>query len=137
MDWFWLAYIRNSAKGGLYLSLVFFASKLGFWCGNGRFNLKWGISPSLLYTKSIPPSWNLYIPLVHSSSKETQLFLFHFPLWPWVRVSNSGSWTLSEMVYQEYYQNKNLPHDHCSTIFSKKMQLPKVAFLLRKSVSFY
>ncbi len=51
---------------------------------------------------------------VHSSSKETQLFLFHFPWWPWVFVGNWGSWTLSEMVlmgsyaccYQEYYQKQ-------------------------------
>ncbi len=37
--------------------------------------------------------------VIHSSSKETQLFLIHFSWWPWARVSN-----------QEYYQNKNLPH---------------------------
>ncbi len=30
---------------------------------------------------------------IHSSSKEMQLFLIHLSLWPWVRVSNSGSWT--------------------------------------------
>ncbi len=69
--------------------------------------------------------WHMHVPFwedqhLHSSSKETQLFLFHFPWWPWVRVSNSGSWTFTTwpLIYN----------------LLQKMQLSKVPFLLRKSV---
>ncbi len=36
--------------------------------------------------------------LIHSSSKETQLFWTHFSRWPWVTDPDSGSCTFCQMV---------------------------------------